>query len=128
MILKDLYDLVLKRKRKKNRVKAVKKIAVGMGAVSIVIAMLFTTKWNIRRKGMKMENSDAVQTIKNTVEKEAETLKKSAVHVDKEVGKVYKDISKIKENVKEDVKDGLHETKKEIHKTVKNISKELDNL
>lgn len=126
MILKDLYDLVLKRKRKKDRVKAVKKIAVGMGAVSVVIAMLFTTKW--RRKGMKMENSDAVETIKNTVEKEAETLKKSAVHVDKEVGKVYKDISKKKENVKEDVKDGLHETKKEIQKTVKNISKELDNL
>ena len=141
MILRDLYDMALKRNRKAKRVKVAKKFAVGMGAVGAGIGMLFTAKLSKRRKDMKREELSTAEKIKNAIDIKAEAMKESVDKVQKNLSKAKKDASKKKENIKDDMKDvsktagdikddmkdGLDKTKKVIQKTVKNVSKEWNN-
>ena len=77
MILRDLLDLVSKEKRKRERVKAAQKFAVGMGviaAVGVVSGILFAPKSGKEtREDMKKKAVNTVETIKDTVQKEVET-------------------------------------------------------
>jgi peptidoglycan hydrolase CwlO-like protein len=128
MILKEFYDFVINRKRKNERVKSVKKFAVGISVIGAGIGTLFTIKQSMRRKDMDREELNTVEKIKNAVEAEKETIKKSAANVNNEIGEAAKDVQEIAENVKEDMQDGFHKTKKDIHKTKKNIQKTLHNV
>jgi gas vesicle protein len=117
MILRNLLDLVSKEKRKKERVKAVQKFAVGIGAVAAVgvaTGILFAPKSGKEtREDLKKKAVYTVETIKDTVRKKAETVKDSAAHAAQEVRNVMKVVHGKTEGVKKDIKDGFHEITKE---------------
>lgn len=129
MILNDLLDLVGKEKRKKERVKAAQRFAVGMGvvaAVSVTTGILFAPKSGKEtREDFKKKAVNTVETIRNTVQKKAETVKDSAAHAAKVAYNVIKDVHEKTESVKKDIKDGYHEMTQDIDKTAEIISNEL---
>jgi gas vesicle protein len=130
MILRDLLDMVSKEKRKKERVKAAQKFAVGMGvvaAVGVATGILFAPKSGKEtREDLKKKSLNIVETIKGTVQKKAETVKDSAAHAAQEVCNVIKDVHGKTEGIKKEIKDGYHEITQDIHKTAENISNELN--
>lgn len=128
MNLKDLYETAIKKKRKIERVKAGKKLAVGMGVTGAAIGVIVTTMRSKKMKNMKREEPDIIEKIKNTLGTEADTIKNATLKGEQELSKAIKDVNEKTENVKEEMKDGIHDTKKDIEKTVKNITKELDSL
>lgn len=77
MILRDLLDLVSKEKRKRARVKAVQKFAVGMGvvaAVGVATGILFAPKSGKETlEDLKKKAVNTVETIKDKVQKKVET-------------------------------------------------------
>jgi len=95
MILRDLLSLASKEKRKKERVKAVQKFAVGMGvaaAVGVATGVLFAPKSGKEtRADLKKKAVNTIETIKGTVQKKAETVKDAAAHAAQEVRNVIKD-------------------------------------
>jgi gas vesicle protein len=62
-----------------------------------------------------------VETIKDTVQKNAETVKDTAAYATQEVFNVIKDVHEKTESVKKDIQDD-HEIAQDIHKTAENIS------
>jgi len=130
MILRDLLYSVSKEKRKRERVKAAQKFAVGMGvvtAVGVATGILFAPKSGKEtREDLKKKAVNTVGTIKEIVQKKLGTVKDSAAHAAQEVCNVIKDVHGKTEGVKNDVKDGCHEITQDIHKTAENISNELN--
>jgi len=130
MIIRDLLDLVRKEKRKRQRVKAAQKFAVGMGVVAaagVATGILFAPKSGKEaREDLKEEVVNSVETIKDSFQKKVETVKDSAAHAAQEVRNVIKDVHGKKESVKKDIKDGCHEITQDIDKTAENISNELN--
>lgn len=114
MILRDLLDLVSKEKRRQERVKAVQKIAVGMGvvaAVGVATGIIFAPKSGKEtRKDLKNAAVNAVETIQDTVQKKTETMKDSAAQAVQEASNLIKDIPGKMEDLKNDIKGGHHET------------------
>jgi gas vesicle protein len=105
MILRDLIDLARKEKRMKERVKAARKFAVGMGAAATVgvgIGIILAPKAGKEtRVDLKKK---AVNTLE-TVRKKAETMKDSAAHAAYEVCNVIKDVHEKAEDEKKDILD-----------------------
>lgn len=136
MSIRDLLNLVSKEKRKKERVKAVQKFAVGMGVVAaagVAVGVLLAPKSGKEtREDMKKKAIDTVETIKNTVQKKAETMKDSATNIKQEVVNIIEDVHEktedVNKNVKKDIKDGYHEIAQDIHKTAENISDKLNKV
>ena len=92
MILKDILNLVNKDKRKRERMKVAQKIAIDATELSVAAAagpatgILFAPKSGKEtREDLKTKAVDAVETIKDTVEKSIETMKDSAAQATKEV-------------------------------------------
>ena len=129
MILEDLRNLVSKERRRKERLKAARKLAVGMGVVAaagVATGMLFAPKSGKEtRKILKHKAVNTVETIRDTVRKKAEAAKDSASHTAQEVRDVIKDVHGKMEGVKKDIQDGCHEITQDIHDTAENVSKEL---
>ncbi|HWP96648.1 MAG TPA: YtxH domain-containing protein [Syntrophomonadaceae bacterium] len=130
MILRDLRDLVSKEKRKKARVKAVRKFAIGMGAaaaVGVAAGILFAPKSGKEtREDLKNGAVNTVGTIKDAVQKKAETVKDSATHTAQEVCNVIKDVHEKTDGIKKHIKEGCHDITQDINKTSEDISNELD--
>jgi gas vesicle protein len=130
MILRDVLDLVNKEKRKKERVKAVQKFALGMGvvaAVGVATGILLAPKSGKEtREDLKNKAVNTAETIKDTVRKKAEAVKDSAAHAAQEVRNVMKVVHEKTEGVKKDIENGFHEITEDIHKTAENISNELN--
>jgi len=129
MILTDLLALVNKDKKKREKVKAAQKFAVGMGVVAAVGAAGVATGILCAPKSGKETREDlkkkAISTVE-TIQKKVETMKDSAAHAAQEVSNVIKDVHGKTEDVKNDIKDGYHEIEQDIHKTAENISNELN--
>ena len=127
MLLSKLIEVVRKRNRKSERVKAVKKLAVGMGVAGAAIGMIFASILHIKKKNRNEENLSMAEKFNNEINTQAETLKDTASNIEDEIEETVKEVRKKTERVKEDIKDGLQETKKDIHKTVNSVAKELEN-
>lgn len=129
MILNDLVDLVGKKKRKKEGVKAAQRFALGMGvvaAVGVTTGILLAPKSGKEtREDLKKKVVNTVETIKDTVQKKAVTVKYSTAHAAKEAYNVIKDGRDKTECVKKGIKDGYHEMTHDIHKAAEIISNEL---
>ena len=82
MIMRDLLDLAGKEKRRKERVKAVQKCAIGMGivvTVGVATGILFAPKSGKEtRENMKNKAVNTVETIKDTVKNKAKAVKNKA--------------------------------------------------
>ena len=130
MIFKDLLDSVNKEKRRRERAKVAKKVAVGMGIVAtigVATGILIAPKSGKEtRKDMKNKVVNTVETIKDTVQKNVETVKDSAANAAQEVRNVIKDVHGRTEGVKNDIQDSGDEIQQNIHKIAKNISNELE--
>jgi gas vesicle protein len=113
MILKDLLELINKEKRRKERVKAARKFAIGMGVVATVgvaTGIVFAPKSGKEtREDLKNIAVTTVETVKERVQKKAETVKHSAANAAQEVLNVVKDIHEKAEGVKKHNKDGHNE-------------------
>jgi gas vesicle protein len=113
MILRDLLELINKEKRRKEKVKAARKFAIGMGvvaAVGVASGIVFAPKSGKEtREDLKNIAVTTAETIKERVQKKAETVKDSAAHAAHEVVNVMKDIHEKTEGVKKNNKDGHHE-------------------
>jgi gas vesicle protein len=108
MILGDLLDLVSKEKRKKERVKTARKLAVGIGSVAaagVATGILFAPKSGKEtREDLKKKAVNTVETIRDKVRKKAEMVKDSAVHAAQEAGNAIKDVHGKAEGVNKSVK------------------------
>lgn len=97
MDFNNLLDLVNKEKRKRDRVRVVRKFAVGTGVVTAVvgvaIGLAFASQGKkVIRKDFKSRALNTVEIIKDTVQKKAETVKGSASHAAQGVGNVINDV------------------------------------
>ena len=96
MDFSNLLDLLNKEKRKRDRVKVVRKFAVGTGvvaAIGVAIGLAFVSKGKkVTRKDFKSRALNTVEIIKGTVQKKAETVKDSASHSAQGVGNVINDV------------------------------------
>jgi len=130
MSLRELIDLVSKEKRMRERTKAARKFAVGMGVVAaagVATGILFAPKSGKEmREDLKKKAVNTVETVEDTVRKQVESLKDSAAHTVQDVRNVIKDVHGKTEGVKKDIEDGCDEITKDIHKTAGNISNELN--
>ena len=92
MSLRDLFDLVNKEKRKRNKVKAAQRIAVGVSVaatVGIATGILLAPKSGKEtREDMKKKAVETVETIKDTVQKKVDSVKESATQVVQDVNNV----------------------------------------
>jgi len=130
MILKEFIYLANKEKRRKDKVKVVQYLAVGIGAVAtaglatgILLAPISgkETRENIKKKAVS-----TIGIIKDKVNKNVDKIKDNAENAEKEINDIISDIGEKKEDVKKDIKDGYNEITKDINKTAKNISSELE--
>jgi gas vesicle protein len=130
MIIRDLLDAVNQEKRKKEREKAAKKFAVGMGVVAaagVTTGLLLAPKSGKEiREGMKKKAIDAVENVKETVQKKAEMIKDCAVHAEQEASNIVEDVHEKTEALKKEIKEGQHDITEEIHKTAGHIAKEIN--
>jgi hypothetical protein len=128
MFLRNVEDIENKEKRMKERVKAAKKVAVGIGVLSVIVVLLDIA---ITRKSKKKGREDmknaisTVETINNTIQENADNLKNSAAHASKEVCNIINDVSKKTEGVKKDIKDGYNEIAQDFIDAAENISKDI---
>lgn len=74
---------------------------------------------------MKKKAVNALETIKDTVQKRVVKVKDSVDHAAQDARNVIKDVHGKTKGVKKDIQDGCHEITLDIHKTVKNISNGL---
>jgi len=125
MIIRDLLDLVSKEKRKQERAEIVRKVATGMGIVTIismVTGLFLTTKSGKKvSEDVKEKAVNTVNTFKEKVQETADVLRNSAVQTSQDVSKDIHDIQGRTKRVKRDVKDGYQQIKKDISKTAEKI-------
>lgn len=123
MILRDLLDVLSKERRRKEKIKAVQNIAVGIGivtAMGVATGVLFAPKSGREtRENMKIKAANTVETIKDTIQKKAEIMKESADHAAQGISNVIKDIHVKAEGLKEDIHTKKEKISNEIIKSVK---------
>ncbi len=126
MVLRDLLDVLSKERRRKQKIKAVQNIAVGVGivtAVSVATGVLFAPKSGKEtREDIKVKAVNTVENIKDTIQKKAGSMKESVDHATLGISNVIKDVHmKVKaERIKEDI----HQ-KVDIHPKEENILDEI---
>lgn len=129
MNIKNLIALVSKEKRNKERVKAIQKIAVGLGVAAtagVTAGIIISPKFSkVKSKDFKNKALDAVEAINDTVEKKAEKVKDLTNHAAQKTSDVIEDGYEKSEGVKEDIKKGYDEISNDIHKATENISDEF---
>lgn len=130
MALRDLLDSTGKEKKRKERAKATRDIAIGVGiatfsaAAGIATGMLIAPKSGREtRKDMK----DNTLSFNNAVEKRAKAFKKSTAHSAQMVGDAIKEVHEKSGSIGSDIKAGLHEIKQDIHHAAAAVSNEFDN-
>ena len=132
MIIRDLLDLVNKENRRKERVKATQRFAVGIGVVAamgVATGIFFAPKSGKEmRSDMKEKAVSTVGTIKESVQKKSETVKDSATQFAQEISNRIKDVHGKREDIKKEIKDGFEEIRDDANKTAENISDELKKL
>lgn len=130
MSLSNLLDLVSKEKIKKEREKAARKFAAGMGIVAVAgvaTGMLYAPKSGKEtRENMRKKVVNIAKTIKSSVQKKVETAKDSAAHAEQEFSDMIKDVYGKTESVTKEIKGGCQEITQDIYKTAENISTELN--
>ena len=126
MSIRDLFDLVNKEKRKRNKVKTVQRIAVGVSvATTIGIAtgiLLAPKSGKETREDMKKKALDTEENIKDTVKKKVDSVKESATQVAQNINNVIHGVHCKTEGIKKDMKDGYHDITQEIQKTAIKIN------
>ncbi len=114
MILRDLLAVLSTEKRKKERVKAAQKYAIGIGvaaAAGVAAGILFAPKpGKETREDLMRKSVSTVEAIKATVQKKAETVKDSAAHAAQEICNIVQDVHGNMEGVKRNMNDYCHET------------------
>ena len=149
MKIKELLSLVSKEQRKQEKMKAAKKVALGMGIVAaagVATGILLAQKSGKETRNiMRNKAVNTFGTIKYTIQKSAEKVEDSAAHaahhihnafrdahsevkedIDQTVENLKKDAHEHIEDVKKDIDTGYQEVKKDVHKTGENLSKELN--
>ena len=110
MILRDLLDSVNKEKREKNRLKVIRKFALGVGVIAtagVATGILFAPKSGKEmRDDLKKKAVGTIETIKATARKEVEMVKDSANCAAKEGCDVMKGVNGKAECVKKDIMEG----------------------
>lgn len=129
MNIKNLIALVSKEKRNKERVKAMQKIALGLGVAAtagVTAGIIISPKLSkAKSEDFKKKALDAVETINDTVEKKAEKVKNFTNHAAQKTSNVIEDGYEKSESVKKDIKNGYDEISKDINKVTENISDEF---
>jgi len=129
MISKNLQDLVNKKSRKNQGVKAAQKFFVGIGvaAAGVVAGILFVLKSRKEtREDMKNKAVNSVEKIDDAVQKNADKVKDFSKDSAEVISNAVKDADEKTEDLKKDIKDGYHEIKHDVDKTNEKISKELN--
>ena len=128
-MIKELLDLAGKDKKKTQRAKNAKKLAVGVGAaatVGVAAGILLAPKAGKEtREDIKNKAEEVIDNTKEIVHKNVEHVKESTSHAAHEISDVIKDAHVKKDAVKKDIKEGHDKVAHDIDKAAKKISEEL---
>jgi gas vesicle protein len=130
MTLKDLQDLINQEISKKDKVKTVRKFAVGIGiaaAGGLVAGILIAQKSGKEtREDLKKKTGNTIESVRDRVKKKAEAVYGSATYAAQGACDVAEDVHAQTEGVKEDIRNGGCKITQDLHKTAENITNEFN--
>jgi len=129
MMIKEMFDMIGKEKRRKQRVQNAKRLAIGIGAAAtagLAAGILFAPKSGKEtRKDIMDKTKEVAENTKEAIGKNARALKESAAEAVQGISDVLKDAHEKKTAVGEDLKEGSRDAAKVIHETSDKIAEDL---
>ncbi|NTW05250.1 MAG: YtxH domain-containing protein [Peptococcaceae bacterium] len=123
MIIKDLLKLVSQERKRQDRAKTTKKLAMGMSfaaTLGAVAGMLFAPKSGKEtREEINKKATTAAEVVKDTIEKNIEQVKENANKTVRDIGRAVDDI----QEKTEELKAGYEEIKNDFSKKTEDIFK-----
>ncbi len=129
MIIREMFEMIGKEKRRKQRIQNAKTLAIGISAAAaagLAAGILFAPKSGKEtRNDIKEKTKEVVENTKEAVTKNAKAMKESAAEAVQGISNVLKDAHEKKTAVDEDLKEGGREAAKVIHETSEKIAEDL---
>ena len=129
MIIREMFEMIGKEKRRKQRIQNAKTLAIGISAAAaagLAAGILFAPKSGKEtRKDIKEKAKEVVDNTKDAAVKNARALKESAAEAVQGISDVLKDAHEKKVAVDEALKEGSRDVSKVIHETSEKIAEDL---